>query len=149
MKIRKQPPNLSLHNEYLFLYFYASHNHLAKESQGSYLPEPPSLPLRANYCLIKSSVCIVDLSVSSLNCFCKETRTDVNRRSQPMIAYLQNLHSLHCLLKRNHFINDLHKKSLIIFKVTFKEQRMRWLEAGPWSLSYLKKVFSKQRLRSR
>lgn len=97
------------------LHFYAPHNQLAKESQGSYLPEPPSLPLRANYCLTKSSVCFVDLSVSSLNCFCKETRTDVNRRSQPMVAYLQSLHSLHYLLKRNHFINDLHKKFILVF----------------------------------
>lgn len=102
----------------MFLHFYAPHNQLAKESQGSYIPEPPSRPLRANYCLIKSSVCFVDLSVSSLNCFCKETRTDVNRKSQPMVAYLQSLHSLRYLLNRAHFINDLHKNSLLIFKVS-------------------------------
>ena len=57
------------------IHFQVPYNQLAKETQGIYSPKSAYFPLESILSFNKSSLCFLDLPVSSLNSFCEETRT--------------------------------------------------------------------------
>ena len=80
VKIRTQPQIPPTLMNILPLPLYTSHNWSAKETQGSnlrYLSESTCSPIDSLLLLHKSSLHLLELSVSSVNSFLNETRTSI------------------------------------------------------------------------